>query len=250
VSLGSAGLWWAAFTLVPVLGLRRLPPRPLAAAAGLAGTGLLAPFRQLGATLRGARRYPQVVRFLLAYLVFNDGIQTVVYAASVYGQEELGFSSSQLITTILLVQAVAFGGALLFGAAAARHGAKRTVLAGLALWAVVVVATFGVPRGAFSRWLVLAVLIGVVLGGTQALARSLFSQLVPVGAEAEFFSLYQAGERGTSWLGTLAFGLVAQLTGSYRPALAFLLVFFVVGGVLLTRVDVAAGARQARLTAG
>jgi len=250
VSLGSAGLWWAAFTLVPVLGLRHLPSRPLTPAAGAAGTGLLAPFRQLGATLRGVRRYPQVVRFLLAYLVFNDGIQTVVYAASVYGQEELGFSSSQLITTILLVQAVAFGGALLFGAAAARHGAQRTVLVGLGLWAVVVLATFAVPRGAFSRWLVLAVLIGVVLGGTQALARSLFSQLVPVGAEAEFFSLYQAGERGTSWLGTLAFGLVAQLTGSYRPALAFLLVFFVVGGLLLTRVDVAAGARQARGAAG
>ncbi|NIZ90983.1 MFS transporter [Kineosporiaceae bacterium B12] len=249
VSLGSAGLWWAAFTLIPVLGLRHLPSRPLGAAAsptGLRGrAALAAPFRQLAGTLRGVRRYPQVVRFLLAYLVFNDGIQTVVYAASVYGQEELGFSSSQLITTILLVQAVAFGGALVFGVAAGRFGAQRTVLAGLGLWVVVILLTFGVPRGAFSRWLVLAVLIGVVLGGTQALARSMFSRLVPVGAEAEFFSLYQAGERGTSWLGTLAFGLVAQLTGSYRPALAFLLVFFVVGGVLLTRVDVAAGARQA-----
>ncbi|WP_432485140.1 MFS transporter [Kineococcus esterisolvens] len=243
LSLASAGLWWGAFTLVPVLGLRHLPARrpPVDAAGG----GVLAPARQLVRTLRGLRRYPQALRFLLAYFVFNDGIQTVVAAASVYGQEQLGFGSSQLITTVLLVQGVAFGGALLFGRAARRFGAQRTVLAGLGLWIVVVLAAFAVPRGAFEAWLALAVLIGLVLGGTQALARSMFSRLVPVGAEAEYFGLYQAGERGTSWLGTLVFGLVAQLSGSYRPALVALLVFFVVGAWLLRRVDVAAGARDA-----
>ncbi|NAZ87504.1 MFS transporter [Kineococcus indalonis] len=243
VSLASAGLWWGVFTLVPVLGLRRLPARAVAPAAG--GRGALAPLRQLVRTLRGLRRYPQALRFLLAYLVFNDGIQTVVAAASVYGQEELGFSSAQLITTVLLVQGVAFGGALAFGRLARRFGAQRTVLAGLGLWIVVVLAAFAVPRGAFGTWLALAVLIGLVLGGTQALARSMFSRLVPVGAEAEYFGLYQAGERGTSWLGTLVFGLVAQLTGSYRPALVALLAFFVVGAGLLARVDTAAGARDA-----
>ncbi|MGI4896069.1 MAG: MFS transporter, partial [Janthinobacterium lividum] len=230
VSLASAGLWWGLFTIIPVLGLRRLPPRPVSRGRGSASGNrgaLLAPLRQLVVTLRGLRAYPQVLRFLLAYLIFNDGIQTVVAAASVYGSEELGFSSSQLITTVLLVQAVAFGGALLFGRAAGRFGAKPVVLVGLLLWVVVVLAAFAVPRGAFSTWLALAVLIGLVLGGTQALARSLFSRLVPVGAEAEHFSLYQAGERGTSWLGTLVFGLVAQVSGSYRPALVALLAFFV-----------------------
>ncbi|NAZ74395.1 MFS transporter [Kineococcus sp. T13] len=246
LSLASAGLWWGLFTVVPVLGLRRLPPRePPALAPGRRGS-LTAPVRQLVQTLRGLRRHPQVLRFLLAYLVFNDGIQTVVAAASIYGQEQLGFSSAQLLTTVLVVQAVAFAGALAFGRAAGRFGAQRTVLAGLLLWIVVVLAAFAVPRGAFGTWLVLAVLIGLVLGGTQALSRSLFSRLVPVGAEAEYFSLYQAGERGTSWLGTLVFGLVAQLSGSYRPALVALLVFFVVGAVLLARVDVEAGVRQAR----
>ncbi len=127
------------------------------------------------------------------------------------------------------MQAVAFVGALAFGRIAGRYGAQRTVLGGLVLWIVVVLSAFAVPRGAFSTWLALAVLIGLVLGGTQALSRSLFSRLVPQGAEAEYFSLYQAGERGTSWLGTLVFGLVAQLTGSYRPALVALLAFFVVG---------------------
>ncbi|MEZ0493160.1 MFS transporter [Kineococcus sp. TBRC 1896] len=256
VSLASAGLWWGLFTVVPVLGLRRLPPRPV---LDLAQTpdqtpdqtpaqarSLTAPFRQLLTTLRGLRHHPQVLRFLLAYLIFNDGIQTVIAASSVYGQEQLGFSSAQLLTTVLLVQAVAFAGALLFGRIAGRLGAQRTILGGLGLWIVVVLGAFGVPRGAFSTWLALAVLIGLVLGGTQALSRSLFSRLVPRGAEAEYFSLYQAGERGTSWLGTLVFGLVAQLSGSYRPALVALLAFFVVGAVLLTRVDVAAGVQQAQ----
>ncbi|WP_369069016.1 MFS transporter [Kineococcus terrestris] len=262
LSLLSAGLWWALFTLVPVLGLRRMV-RARAPDAVVAGTALdaragaapavvavvVAPVRQLVSTLRGLRRYPQVWRFLLAYLVFNDGIQTVIAAASVYGQEELGFSSAQLITTVLLVQGVAFAGALVFGAVAARTGAQRAVLGGLVLWSVVVLLAFGVPRGAFGTWLALAVLIGLVLGGTQALARSLYSQLVPVGAQAEYFSLYQAGERGTSWVGTLLFGLVAQLSGSYRPALVALLAFFVVGALLLRRVDVAAGTRDARAAA-
>ncbi|MCI2237732.1 MFS transporter [Paenibacillus sp. TRM 82003] len=250
VSLASAGLWWGVFTLVPVLGLRNLPPRAVPSDGGARTGGgrtgaVVAPLRQLVRTLRGLRGYPQALRFLLAYWVFNDGIQTVVAAASVYGQEELGFGSAQLITTVLIVQGVAFGGALAFGWAARRVGAQRAVLGGLGLWVLVVLAAFAVPRGAFGAWLALAVLIGLVLGGTQALARSMFSRLVPVGAEAEYFALYQAGERGTSWLGTLVFGLVAQLTGSYRPALVALLVFFVVGAWLLARVDVAAGARQA-----
>jgi UMF1 family MFS transporter len=245
VSLASAGLWWGLFTIVPVLGLRRLPARAVLDLAPEAHGSVLAPVKQLVTTLRGLREHPQVLRFLLAYLVFNDGIQTVIAAASVYGQEELGFDQPQLLTTVLLVQGVAFAGALLFGRLARGFGAQRTILGGLGLWTVVVLGAFAVPRGAFSAWLGLAVLIGLVLGGTQALSRSLYSRLVPVGAEAEYFSLYQAGERGTSWLGTLAFGVVAQLSGSYRPALLALLAFFVVGALLLSRVDVDAGVQQA-----
>ena len=142
---------------------------------------------------------------------------------------------------MLLVQFVAFGGALLFGRMARSQGAWRVVRDSLALWLLVVVVAFFVPAGAFLAFLALAVLIGIVLGGTQALSRSLFSQLVPRGREAEFFSLYQAMERGTSWLGTLVFGLVHQLTGSYRWAIVALMVFFLVGGVLLSRVRMREG---------
>jgi len=150
-----------------------------------------------------------------------------------------------MLECILLVQFVAFGGALAFGRIAARVGAWRAVLGSLVLWCAVVMLGYFVPTGRFGLFLGLAVLIGVVLGGTQALSRSLYSQLVPRGREAEYFSLYQAAERGTSWFGTLLFGLVFQLSGSYRYAIVALVVFFVLGGALLSRVDVRRGIHEA-----
>ena len=112
-----------------------------------------------------------------------------------------------------------------------------TILIGLVIWMVIVTAALFLPEGNVAMFLLLGVAIGVVLGGTQALARSYFSLLIPRGKEAEYFSLYQACERGTSWLGTLVFGLVHQWADSYRPAIFALIVFFVVGGLLLWRVD-------------
>ncbi|HET8598926.1 MAG TPA: MFS transporter [Segeticoccus sp.] len=240
VSLLSAGVWWFGFTLIPLLGLRDLrgtTATPVDRQAGVVGGSL----EQLASTLRELRLYPQTLLFLLAYLFFNDGIQTVIGSSSLYGKQELGFSDSQLIITILLVQFVAFGGAVLFGRLAAGFGAWRVVLGSLVMWTAVVAFAFFVPAGAFTVWLVLAVLIGVVLGGSQALSRSLYSQLVPRGRESEFFSLYQAMERGTSWFGTLLFGLVYQFAHSYRWSIVALVVFFAVGGWLLSRVRMREG---------
>ncbi|AKT51886.1 MFS transporter [Arsenicicoccus sp. oral taxon 190] len=249
ISLLSAGLWWGVFTLIPVLGLRDLPPQPLPDdlppdAGPRAGT-VGGAFAQLRDTLTELRGYPQTLLFLLAYLFFNDGIQTVISASSLFGSSELGMAQSQVLLTFLVVQVVAVGGALGFGRLAARFGAHRTVLASLVVWTVVVAVAFVVPRGSFPAFVALGVLIGVVLGGTQALSRSLYSQLVPRGRESEFFSLYQAMERGTSWFGTLLFGLMQQWTHSYRLSIVALVVFFVVGGVLLSKVDVRAGIRAA-----
>ncbi|GAA2020327.1 MFS transporter [Pseudokineococcus marinus] len=248
VSLLSAGVWWGVFSLVPVLGLRDRPlvrppddePAPARRRGALAGSA-----GELVRTLRHARGHPMTLLLLAAFLLYNDGVQTVIYAASLFGTVELGLAQAQLITAILLVQAVAFVGALVFGALAGRFGAKRTVLWSLVAWTAVVAAGFVLPPGRFGLFLLLAVAIGLVLGGTQAISRSLYSQLVPVGREAQYFSLYQAAERGTSWVGTLVFGLVYQLTGSYRPAVASLVVFFVLGGLLLLRVDVRRGIADA-----
>jgi UMF1 family MFS transporter len=110
---------------------------------------------------------------------------------------------------------------------------------------LVVTAGSFIPEKNLALFLVLAAGIGLVLGGTQALSRSFFSQLIPHGREAEYFSLYQACERGTSWLGTLVFGLVHQLTDSYRPAIFALILFFLVGGILLYKVDPEKGIHEA-----
>ena len=134
---------------------------------------------------------------------------------------------------------------MLFGRIAAKLGAWRTVLGSLGIWTIIVVAAYFVPEKAFIPFILLGVAIGIVLGGSQALSRSLYSQLVPNGREAEYFSLYQAMERGTSWFGTLLFGLVYQLTHTYRLAIVALIIFFVLGGFLLSRVDIREGIRQA-----
>ena len=238
-----AGLWWGGFTIVPFLRLRDRPPVDpvVTGGAGLARSS----FGQLLHTLRHLRGYPQTLAFLIAYLVFNDGIQTVIYASSIYAQEQLGLDSDQLILAILIVQFVAVGGALSFGRVAARIGAYRTVLGSLGVWCGVIGVGYFLPSGQFLPFAGLAALIGLTLGGTQALSRSLYSHLIPRGREAEYFSLYAACERGTSWLGTLAFGLTFQLTGSYRHAIIVLVVFFVAGALLLSRVNVGKGITQA-----
>jgi UMF1 family MFS transporter len=238
ISLLSAAIWWAGFTVVPFL---RLQDRLPVGLEPVKGHVLRRSFGQLFRTLREMRAYPQSLLFLIAYLFYNDGIQTVIWSASIYGEKQLGFTTSTLITTILVVQFVAFGGALLFGRVAAAAGTKKTILGGLVGWLAVVVSAYFLPHGQVAPFLVLAVLIGVVMGGTQALSRSFFSQLIPEGKEAEYFSLYQACERGTSWLGTLVFGLVHQLTDSYRPAILALMAFFLVGGLLLARLDARRG---------
>jgi len=241
ISLLSAAVWWAAWTVIPYRGISDRPP----SVAAVEGTLMQRSFGQLWRTLREMRQYPQTLLFLLAYLIYNDGIQTVIYSASVFGEKELGFGPQVMIAVILVVQFVAFVGALLFGLLAARIGGQRTIGLGLVIWIFVVLGAFGIPAGHLTMFLIAAAAIGLVLGGTQALSRSYYSQFIPRGREAEYFSLYQAGERGTSWLGTLTFGLVHQLTGSYRPALLALIAFFVIGGLLLWRLEPRRGIAEA-----
>ncbi|WOX08228.1 MFS transporter [Streptomyces sp. N50] len=232
ICLASAGIWWGAFTLVP---LKRLRDRGRAPSEAPTVQG----WRQLAATVRDMRGKPLTLSFLFAYLIYNDGIQTVISQASVYGSEELGLSQSTLITAVLMVQVLAVAGALGMGRLARTYGAKRTILGSLIAWTVTLAAGYFLPAGAPVWFFVLAAGIGLVLGGSQALSRSLFSHLVPPGKEAEYFSAYEMSDRGMSWLGPLLFGVTYQLTGSYRDAIISLVVFFVVGFVLLARVPVA-----------
>ncbi|MCF3963608.1 MFS transporter [Streptomyces fuscigenes] len=254
ICLASAGVWWGVFTVVP---LRRLRDRRAAARGGAGGpgtgaaaggtaAGAVGGWRQLAATLRDMRRHPLTLAFLLAYLIYNDGIQTVISQASVFGSDELGLGQTTLIVAVLLVQVLAVAGALAMGRLARTYGTKRTILASLGVWILILVVGYFLPAKAPAWFFGLAAAIGLVLGGSQALSRSLFSHMVPAGKEAEYFSAYELSDRGLSWLGPLAFGLAYQLTGSYRVAIVSLLVFFVAGSLLLSRVRV----RQAVTEAG
>ena len=244
--LAGAGLWWGGFTLVS---LRRLRDRPVtgveagtvAGIASGAAPAVRAGFAQLRATLAGLRLARMTLLFIAAYLLYDDGIQTVISQSSVFATSELGLATSTVIVAVLVVQFVAMVGAYAAGLLAERLGAKRVVLGTLVVWVVVLAWAYVLPAGQSGTFLLLAVLIGLVLGGSQALTRSLYSHMVPAGREAEYFSFYEIADRGTSWLGSLLFGLALQFTGSYRLAIVSLLVFFVLGAtlLLLTRVRVA-----------
>ena len=241
-SLVSAGVWWAAFTTWPLLTLRNRP----AVAGEETGSTILGGFRQLGRTLRHLTQYKLTLYFLIAFLIYNDGIQTVITLAGTYASEELKLTKDVQIQTILIVQFLAFGGALLMGRLAKTYGAWKTVIASLGLWLVVVAAAYFLPAKQPLAFMALGLLLGIVLGGSQALSRSLFSQLIPHGKEAEYFGLYEISDKGTSWLGPFVFAFVYDQTGSYRDAIVSLVVFFVVGAIALALIPI----RRAIIQAG
>ncbi|NTW01967.1 MAG: MFS transporter, partial [Oscillochloris sp.] len=243
INLASAGVWWALFTIIPMIALRvRAPAKSLPPGEHYITVG----FHQLAHTFSQMRRYPQTITFLVAYLLYNDGIQAVIALASVFGEKELHIPQTFLIITILMVQFVAFAGALMFGWLARKRGSKQAIGISLVIWVGVVVFGYFIPANNVPLFFVMGAIIAIVLGGSQAISRSVFSLMIPVGQEAEYFSLYEVSERGTSWLAPLLFGLALQFTESYRIAIVSLMVFFIAGLLILTRVDI----RRAALEAG
>jgi UMF1 family MFS transporter len=234
ISLMSAGVWWAIFTFATVRGLRTLN-RPVGAVGSQA---LTAGFKELKVTLKDVRKYPETLKFLIAYLFYNDGIQTVIAISGTYAILELKLTEISLVFAILIVQITALIGALLLGRLSNSIGAKKVILLTLVIWTVMVIITYALPAGQQNPYLLIAAGIGFVLGGSQALSRSLYSQVIPRSREAQYFSFYEISERGTSWLGTFAFGVAFGLTGSYRQSVLLIIAFFVVGGLLLLRVNI------------
>jgi len=226
----TTGIWWALFTFVSIALLRDTVPTRKHETHSIRKI-----FRQLFTTLRDLTAYPQTLRFFIAYLLYNDAIQTVIAMASVYGAEELGLGLDVLMQAILLVQFVAIGGSLFFAWLADRISTKRAIIVGLLGWCAVLLAAFFWVQTA-THFFILAAVIAIVLGGTQALSRSMFSRMIPTGKEAEYFSLYEISDKGTSWIGPLAFGLALTMTNSYRWAVLSLIIFMVAGMLVLMTV--------------
>jgi UMF1 family MFS transporter len=248
----SAGLWWAGFSLPMLRRLKtRRPVRSKAPGARLFSLGL----SQLSATFRELRGRPQTRRFLIAYLLFNDGIQTVISVAAVFLAQELFVAQGRppdqsfLLGVMLMVQFVAVVGALIFERLAAKTCAKHALVISLVLWSGVVIYGYRFLRTTTDAFWMSAI-IALVLGGSQALSRSLFSRMIPLGREASFFALYELSESGTSWIGPFIFALVVAGTNSYRQALLSLIALFVTGTLLLILTDVERAFAEAHCRVG
>lgn len=235
LSLLSAGVWWGGFALVTFTRLKeRGAPKRLLPGKSYLSIG----FSETLKTFRELSRLRHTLKYLIGYLLFNDGIQTVIVMAGVFLEQELFISRglepnrSFLLGIILMVQFVAFGGALLFERIARAVGTKNAILLSLVLWSGIVIYAYGFLETMTQAW-VMAAAIAVVLGGSQALSRSLFSRMIPAGREASFFGIYEISERGTSWIGPLVFGIIVGATNSYRQAILSLIIFFIAGMVIL-----------------
>ncbi len=242
INLASAGLWWLGFSFITWARLRtRRASRQLPEKT----TYLKVGFKQLGHTLKEIKNFPETLKYLLAYFLYNDGIQTVIavsatFAAAPLVRGGLELDQGTLTMVILMIQFVAFGGALFWGKLAQWVGAKRSIIISLVIWSGVVIYAYGGMKGdtrVLEFW-ILGAFIALVMGGSQAISRSLFAQMIPDGQEAEYYSFYEVSERGTSWIGPFLFGLMNQAFGSLRPAILSLIFFFVVGLILLPFVNV------------
>jgi MFS transporter, UMF1 family len=234
-----AALWWGLFALITFYLVKtRKPEKEVPHDKNLVTAG----FGELWQTLKELRRLRYTMLFLIAYLFYNDGIQTVILQSSVFMSYELFTSkglpsdNSFLIKIFMVAQISALAGAVIFERIARFIGAKYTILLSLAIWCGIVIYAYAFFATATQAY-IMAGFIGMVLGAAQALSRSLYSQMIPKGRESGFFGLYEISEKGTSWMGQLLFTIIVGATGSFRQAILGLIVFFVVGSIVLLFTD-------------
>ncbi len=233
----SVAVWWLVFSIP----LFRQVPEP--APTGDGRIDIVGAFRELGATFRRMGQFRQATLMLVAFLIYNDGIGTIIRMATIYGTE-LGIGQGALIAAIMIVQFVGIPFAFLFGSFASRIGAKRAIFAGLVVYAGISVLGYYMTNA--THFFILALLVGMVQGGTQALSRSLFASMIPRNRSAEFFGFFAVVEKFAGIFGPLIFARVIGLTGSSRIGILAIVAFFIAGGAILHFVDVGEGQRAAR----
>ena len=239
IGMAMTGIWWAGWTLLTMKYLKEVKI-PYELPEAYRDRPKILAYLALGisrtvATAKRVGRFKHLTLFLVAYMIYNDGIHTVTSMATIYGTEELRLSTTALMVTLLLVQVVAIGGALVFSRIANRIGAKHAVMCALVLWSGVV--TYGYFIHTATEFFVLGIIVGVVLGGTQALSRSFYGAMIPEQASAEFYGFYSVFSKFSSIWGPVTFGFIKQITGSARLAIISLMIFFIVGLILLGFVD-------------
>ncbi|MBA2621478.1 MAG: MFS transporter [Acidobacteria bacterium] len=247
ICLLTAGIWWGGFASITFWLLKsRNPARAVPAGKNYLTAGL----SELRGTFRELLKLKHTLIFLVAYLLYNDGIQTVITNAGLFLSQELfiakGLETDRtvLLIAFLIAQVVGFFGAITFERIARVTNAKVAILISLVIWSGIVIYAYQFLSNVTEAY-IMSGTIGFVLGGSQALSRSLFSQMIPAGRESSFFGIYEISERGTSWIGPIVFGIVAQMTNSYRPAILALIVFFIAGSVILFFADTKRAIREA-----
>ncbi|MFC1843612.1 MFS transporter [Thermodesulfobacteriota bacterium] len=222
------GIWWFIFA-VPTYHYVHVPAGPIMVDKLHRGLrGYLQIFSEI-------KKYPSLLLFLVAFLFYNDGIQTIIVVAAIFAREELGLSQGTILSCFLMIQFVAMPGTLLFGRLAEIYGAKRSLYLALILFIIVTLFAYFM-NSAFEFWL-LGFVIAIILGGSQAVSRSLFSSLIPKGKHAEFFGFYAISAKFASVFGPLIFALIIDLTDSARLSILSLTFFFIIGILLLAKVD-------------
>ncbi len=228
----SVAAWWALFSLPLFI----IVPEGGGGRAGSFSESLAGGLRTLRKTLSHIRGRRNAFRFLLAFLLYNDGVQTVIIMATMFGKDELGLSTGDLVGALLVTQAVGVPGSLLYGAAATRWGAKRMLTVGICAYLCIVLYAFRMSSAV--EFMVLAGVVGLFQGGLQAVSRSLYSRLIPAEMSAEYFGFFSVSQRFASIGGPLLFALVNDLTGSARYSILAMAILFLAGGVLLRTVRV------------
>jgi UMF1 family MFS transporter len=242
LSLASVGVWWLVFS-IPLFRKVPEPVRKIDADETPSAALLTTGFHRLIATFHELRRYKQAFLLLVAFLIYNDGIQTIIRMATTYGSE-INIDENAMIAALLITQFIGIPFAFLFGAVAGHVGAKRAIFVGLAAYAVII--AFGYFMKTAVHFYALAIMVGMVQGGTQALIRSLFASMIPRYKSSEFFAFFGVFERYAGILGPLVFAMMVDATGHSRNAILAVVGFFVVGAAILAFVNVEEGRRAAR----
>jgi UMF1 family MFS transporter len=248
----SVALWWFVFTL-PTLWIFRNADRRSIAPSLPFGSDLRASLTQVRVTLRQLAAQPNLRRYFIAYLLYNDGVQTVVTMASIFGSAALGMQPPQLILFFLLIQGTAFLGSIALGWLADRMGHRPTLLLSVAAWTMLTLwaAAVGIFGNALREYWILGGIAGLFLGGIQSCSRSMIVSWIPEDRESEFFGFFSIMTRVASVFGPLLYGMLLWATGSLRWAIVAVTLFFIAGGAMLMRVRVEAipGERE-RLSRG
>jgi UMF1 family MFS transporter len=232
----SVALWWLIFSLPTFLFLKE---RAQESVPPLGESYFKEGYRRLHHTFRRIKTFRELTKFLVAFLIYNDGIETVIVMASIFGADVLGMETKELILFFLMVQGIAFLGAMVFGFLADKIGNKRTVMISLGIWSFIVLWAFqlGIVWDPKTEYWILGVLVAIVLGGSQAASRSLQGIFTPDANSAEFFAFFGLSGKFASIFGPLIYGILIAITGSVQSGVLSVLLFFIAGMVILWTVN-------------